>query len=201
MAEHDVTRLLAEVSSGGGDARSRLASLVYGDLHQIATRYMQRENRGQSLQPTVLVHEAFLQLVDQQDRSWQNRAHFFAVAAQLMRRILIDHARSRNTIKRGGGLPKIHLDDAVIASHESWDELIDIDDALKRLAEKDERLGKVVELRFFAGMTEEEIGEVIGISARQVKRDWKVAKAWLKAELEGKDMGGGIVGNNTKEGR
>jgi RNA polymerase sigma-70 factor, ECF subfamily len=199
MPGHNVTKVLAAVSAGDGDARSRLASLVYDDLHQIAARYMQRENRGQSLQPTILVHEAFLQLVDQQDRNWQNRAHFFAVAAQLMRRILIDRARSRNAVKRGGGHAMIQLDEAMIACDESWDELIDIDNALKRLAEQDERLGRVVELRFYAGMTEEEIGEVIGISVRQVKRDWKVAKAWLRAELELIQPGSEIACNKPKQ--
>ena len=186
MTPDEITGLLAEIQGGNGDAQARLASLVYDYLHSMAARYMYHERPEQSLQTTVLVHDAFLQLVNQEDRNWQNRAHFFAVAAQLMRRILIDHARSRNTAKRGGNVPRKPLDEAVIASDENWDDLLDVDQALTRLAERDARLSRIVELRFFSGMTEKEIGAVIGLSERQVKREWKVAKAWLRAELSGR---------------
>lgn len=179
----EITQLLAEVREGNSGAESRLASLVYDQLHHIAARYMQRERRDHTLQATVLVHEAYLDLVNQADRTWQNRSHFFAVAAQLIRRILIDHARSRNAAKRGGPRGTLRLDDVLVFSEAKYDELIAIDEALTRLAGWDTRQSRIVELRFFAGLTEEEIAEVLGISVRTVKREWKVAKAWLHGEL------------------
>jgi RNA polymerase sigma-70 factor (ECF subfamily) len=179
----EVTQLLAEIRNGNKNAEARLASLVYERLHQMAAAYMSRERPGHTLQTTILVDEAYLQLVNRADRDWQNRSHFFAVAAQLMRRILIDYARTRNAAKRGGGRTKLTLDDIVVFSNDRCDELIDVDEALSRLAARDPRLGRVVELKFFAGMTDEEIGEVLGKSARQIKRDWSVAKAWLHGEL------------------
>jgi RNA polymerase sigma factor (TIGR02999 family) len=157
---------------------------------------MNRERPDHTLQTTILVDEAYLQLVNQEDRNWQSRSHFFAVAAQLMRRILIDHARSRNAAKRGGGpRVKVPLDDVVVLSNDKCEELILVDRALARLFDRDPRLGRIVELKFFAGMTDEEVGEVLGLSARQIKRDWSVARTWLHGELSiGKSDDGGTMG-------
>jgi RNA polymerase sigma-70 factor, ECF subfamily len=183
MAPQQITKLLAQVQEGDEGAQSRLASLVYDELHRIAAAYMCHEQPTQTLQATVLVHDAFLRLVNEADRTWQNRTHFYAVAAYHMRLMLVDHARGRKAAKRGGCMPKMQLDEVIVACDEDWEALYDIDKALHRLAEFDSRLAKVVELRFFAGMTEEEIGEVIDLSERQVKREWQVAKRWLAAEL------------------
>jgi len=179
----EITELLAEVRSGKREAESRLASLAYDELHRIAARYMRRERPDHTLQATILVDEAYLQLVKQEDRSWQNRSHFFAVAAQVMRRILIDHARSRNAAKRGRTHVKLRLDEVFVFSDDRCEELIALDQALTRLAAWDPRQSKIVELRFFTGLTEEEIGEVLGVSPRTVKREWRVARAWLHGEL------------------
>jgi RNA polymerase sigma-70 factor, ECF subfamily len=196
--ETGITRLLADVQGGNQEARSRLASLVYDELHRLAARFMRGERSGHTLQATVLVHEAFMRLVDQSDQSWQNRAHFFAVAAQVMRRLLIDYARSRKTLKRGAGI-KVELDDAMIVSEQRCDEWIAVDEALDRLADRDLRLSRIVEMRFFAGLTEQEIGEVLQVSARTVKRDWRVAKAWLAGELAGvKSDDSGPVGTSER---
>jgi RNA polymerase sigma factor (TIGR02999 family) len=181
----EITELLAEVRDGKPAAQSRLAELVFDELHRIASYYMRRERPDHSLQATVLVDDAYLHLVNQDERNWENRSHFFAVAAQIMRRILIDHARSRNAAKRGGGIAEIDLDDALVIAEDKFEELIAVDLALTRLAEWDARLARIVEMRFFAGLTEEEIGEALGVSPRTVKRDWKVAKAWLHGELSG----------------
>jgi RNA polymerase sigma factor (TIGR02999 family) len=183
MKNAEITRLLAEVRGGNAGAESRLASVVYDELHRLAAHYMHGERPNHSLQATILVHEAFIRLVDQDDQSWQNRSHFFAAAAQIMRHILIDYARSRRAEKRGGGQPVVQLDEAMVFSDDNCEEWIAVDQALDRLAERDARLAKIVEMRFFAGLTEEEIGEVLGVSPRTVKRDWKVAKAWLHGEL------------------
>lgn len=183
--DDQITKLLAEVQAGDAGAKVKLASLVYADLHRMAAGFMLRERPGQTLQPTILVHDAFLRLLGPGGYTWQSRSHFFAVAAQVMRRILIDHARGRNAAKRGGNASRVCLEEIAIFTDEHWEDLIDVDRALDLLAEHDARLARVVELRFFAGMTEKEIGEVIGLSSRQVKRDWKVAKAWMYAELSG----------------
>jgi RNA polymerase sigma-70 factor (ECF subfamily) len=183
MDNAEITRLLQEVRSGKSEAQSRLACLVYDDLHRLAARCMSGERADHSLQATVLVHEAFIRLVSQEEQSWQNRAHFFAAAAQVMRRILIDYARAHRSEKRGGGRAKVQLEDAFGVSDENYDDWILVDQALTRLAERDTRLARTVELRFFAGLTEDEIGEVLGVSPRTVKRDWRVAKAWLYGEL------------------
>jgi RNA polymerase sigma-70 factor, ECF subfamily len=183
--EAEITRLLAEIRGGNTEAQSRLASLVYDELHRLAAGYMYRERPDHSLQATILVHEAFIRLVDRDGRSWQNRSHFFAAAAQIMRRILIDYARARRSAKRGGAQPKVQIENAIVVSDDNCEEVIAVDQALIRLAERDPRLSRIVELRFFAGLTEEEIGEALGISPRTVKREWKVAKAWLHGELFG----------------
>jgi len=185
----EITELLAEVRDGNSASESRLAELVYDQLHGIADRYMRYERPDHSLQATVLVDDAYLHLVNQEDRTWQNRSHFYAVAAQVMRRILIDHARTRNAAKRGGGRAIIQLDDAVILTEDKCEELLAVDQALTNLGAWDPRLARIVEMRFFAGLTEEEIAEVLGVSSRTVKRDWQVAKAWLHGELTGNDRG------------
>ncbi|HEV3202525.1 MAG TPA: sigma-70 family RNA polymerase sigma factor [Bryobacteraceae bacterium] len=191
----EITKLLAEVQSGDRRAESQLAVLVYGELHRMAARYMRREQADNSLQATILVHEAYLRLVNQEDQTWQNRAHFFATAARLMRQILIDHARNRNAAKRGGPHVDLRLDDLIVVSDDRLEQVIAIDEALTRLAERDARLARIVEMRFFAGLTEEEIAEVLGVSPRTVKRDWRVAKAWLHGELSGStDDDGAAVG-------
>jgi RNA polymerase sigma factor (TIGR02999 family) len=181
MAE--ITQLLANARAGDQHAHSELADAVYGELHRIAARLMSRERADHTLQPTALVHEAYMALVGQQEKNWENRAHFFAVAAQCMRRILVDHARRVNAQRRGGGRRKIELDDGLAITDSDSAELLAIDEALERLMKTDPRMGRVVELRFFAGMTEEEIARVLNVNARTVKRDWSFARTWLHAEL------------------
>ncbi|MEZ4586642.1 MAG: sigma-70 family RNA polymerase sigma factor [Gemmatimonadales bacterium] len=180
---HVVTRLLGDLQAGDESAAERLVPLIYSELHGIAERQMRNEREGHTLQPTALVHEAFLKLVDQR-AGWQNRAQFFGVAAQVMRRILVDHARRRRAQKRGGGEVQVTLDDvaADVGSPASLD-LVLLDDALNKLAALDARQAKVVELRFFAGLSVEEAAEALGTSPATVKRDWQFAKAWLKREL------------------
>jgi RNA polymerase sigma-70 factor (ECF subfamily) len=179
----DVTRLLNEIGLGNHEAESRLAEIVYRELHRLAKRCMFGERPDHTLQPTVLVHDAFVKLVGYSAANWKNREHFFAVAATLMRRILIDHAREVRAQKRGGGACKINLDDAILVSPAMSEDLVALDEALTRLAELDPRQSKVVELRFFAGLTEDEIGKVMDLSARTVKRDWITARAWLHDQL------------------
>lgn len=180
-----ITLLLDQARRGDKEAESRLASAVYNELHRLAERQMLGERAGHSLQATVLVHEAFIRLVADTGRDWHNRTHFFAVAAQVMRRLLIDYARARSAEKRGRGRQRIELDDADGFTADNCEEWIAVDQALERLAERDPRMARVVELRFFGGLQEDEIGEVLGVSTRTVKRDWKVAKAWLRGELSG----------------
>ena len=189
----EITELLAEVRGGNSASESRLAELVYDQLHGIAARYMRFERPDHSLQATLLVDDAYLHLVNQEDRNWQNRSHFYAVAAQVMRRILIDHARIHNAAKRGGGLAAVQLEDTAILTEDKCEELIAVDQALIHLADRDPRLARIVEMRFFAGLTEDEIAEVLGVSARTVKRDWQVAKAWLHGELSGKNDGATVA--------
>jgi RNA polymerase sigma factor (TIGR02999 family) len=182
---HDVSRLLAAWGAGDEAARHQLMPLVYDELRRLAHRYMNRERPGHTLQTSALVHEAFLKLVDQRDTHWQNRAHFFAIAAQSMRRILVDYARSRQYKKRGGDVPRVDLDEAMIVSRERAAEVIALDDALKGLAEFDERKSQIVELRFFAGLSIDETAVVLNVSPATVMRDWTLAKAWLKKEIAG----------------
>ncbi len=181
---HEVTRLLHDLRAGQQDAADRLASLVYDELHVIAAHAMRGESAAHTLQPTALVHEAFLRLVDQRDAVWKNRAHFSGIAAQAMRRILVDHARRRRAAKRDGGV-RITLEDvgAEAPGVTSLD-LIALDDALAKLASLDPRQAKVVELRFFAGLDVEQTAEALGISPATVKRDWTFAKAFLYSELD-----------------
>jgi RNA polymerase sigma-70 factor, ECF subfamily len=180
----DVTALLGELTKGNPEAGPKLIPLVYDELRRLADGYMRRERTGHTLQATALVHEAYLKLLGQHSVDWQNRAHFFGIAAQVMRRVLIDHARGHVRDKRGGGKEAVPLDEALVFSPERSSEFLELDSALERLAERDARLAKIVELRFFGGLTVEETAEVVGISPKTVKRDWTVAKAWLHGELK-----------------
>lgn len=180
---HQVTQLLLDWSNGRQAALDELMPLVDKELHRLAHRYMSQEKAGHTLQTTALVNEAYLRLIDQKNVHWKNRAHFFAVSAQLMRRILVDHARKRKYAKRGGDAHRISFDEGMAVSSESRSDLIALDDALQRLAEIDPRKGKVVELRFFGGLNVEETAAVLEVSPLTVKRDWKVAKAWLYNSL------------------
>jgi len=182
-SNHEVTRLLKAWSGGDEQALEKLTPLVYRQLHQIAQRYMGGERSGHTLQTTALVNEAYLRLVDCGQVNWQDRAHFLAVSAQLMRRILIDFARSRGYLKRGGAAPHISLEDAPSVCGEPDVNLVALDDALKALAAVDERKSKVVELKFFGGLSVEETAEVLHVSSDTVIRDWRLAKIWLLREL------------------
>lgn len=179
----DVTALLARWSDGDEDALHRLVPLVERELRRLAQWQMAAERPGHLLQPTALVNEAYLRLVDMARVRWQNRAHFFAVAARLMRRILVDEARSRQSLKRGGGTQRVTFDEALPVSTESPEQLIALDDALQALAAVAERKSRVVELRYFGGLTVEETAEVLKISPETVLRDWKFAKSWLLREV------------------
>jgi RNA polymerase sigma factor (TIGR02999 family) len=176
--------LLHEVTQGNKAAQDELIPLVYKELHRIAQIHLRRENVSHSLQPTALVNEAYLRFVNVQEISWQGRSHFFAFAANIMRRILVDHARARKANKRGQGFTRVEFNEAFLpARSESTPDILELDYALEQLAKLDLRQSKIVEMRFFAGMNEEETALALGISARTVKRDWRVAKAWLYKEL------------------
>jgi RNA polymerase sigma-70 factor (ECF subfamily) len=179
----EVTHLLLELKQGNKEAEGRLIPLVYKELRKIARISLLRESPDHSLQPTALVHEAYLRLIGIKEIDWQSRSHFFAVSATIMRRILVDHARSSRARKRRDGWDAVSLNEAILPSPERSPEILALDEALTRLTELDARQSKIVEMRFFAGMSEEEIGDALGISARTVKRDWRVAKAWLFKEL------------------
>jgi RNA polymerase sigma-70 factor (ECF subfamily) len=189
----DVTQILREVSGGDAGAPARLMPLVYDELRRLADHYLRRERPDHTLQPTALVHEAYLKLIDQTRVDWQNRAHFFGVAAQLMRRILVDHARRHQAEKRGGFRQKLTLDEAVDYSQTRDVDLVKLDDALTALAKFDARQSRIVELRFFGGLTIEETAEAIGISPATVKVDWSMAKAWLRREIGGGDADDDVV--------
>jgi RNA polymerase sigma factor (TIGR02999 family) len=180
----EITRLLRAWGSGDAAALERLTPLVYDELHRLAHRYMRREKSGNSLQTTALVNEAYLKLVDLNQVSWHDRTHFFAISANLMRRILVDSARARATGKRGGEVVRMEINESIDASPMRPDQLIRLDDALEALARLDPRKAKVVELRFFGGLTAEETAEVLKVSAKSVKRDWSFSRAWLMAELK-----------------
>jgi len=178
-----VTALLRAWSGGDQTALERLAPLVHGELKRIARRYMARERRGHTLQPTALVNEAFLRLVEVEGVQWQDRAHFFALAAQMMRRILVNYALARNAGKRGGAAHLVTLDEAMIVSPERDSQILALDGALEALAQVDARKARVVELRFFAGLEVEETAAVLKVSPQTVLRDWKLAKTWLAREM------------------
>jgi RNA polymerase sigma-70 factor, ECF subfamily len=179
----EISELLVAWSNGERAALDQLMPLVYDELRRIAHRYLGRERAGHTLQTTALVNEAYLKLFNEREMRWQNRAHFFAVAAQLMRMILVDYARSRNYVKRGGGAQRVSFDEALAVSQERAGELIALDEALKTLAEMDERKSRVAELRFFGGLSVEETAEVLKVSPVTVMREWRLAKAWLHREL------------------
>jgi RNA polymerase sigma factor (TIGR02999 family) len=180
-----VTDLLVAWSEGDKEAYDRLVPLVYDELHRLAHRYMSGERAGHTLQTTALVDEAYLRLVKQKVH-WQNRSHFFAIAAEVMRRILVDYARQRRFAKRGGNAQQVELDEAMVMARERSTELVALDEALRRLAEFDERKSRVVELRFFGGLTVEETAKVLNVSPNTVDRDWSTARAWLYKEVNGK---------------
>jgi RNA polymerase sigma-70 factor, ECF subfamily len=177
--------MLKDWSGGKREALDELLPFVYNELHRQASRYLRRERGDHTLQTTALINEAYMKLIDQNEVEWQNRAHFFAIAAQTMRRILVDYARTRKREKRGGDDVKLQLDDAInVSTKEKSIDLVALDEALNRLAEFDERQARVVELRYFSGMTEEETAEVLDISPATVRRDWNMAKAWLFHQLK-----------------
>lgn len=178
-----VTQLLVDWGNGDRQALEKLTPLVYQELKRLAARYLRRERREHTLQSTALVHEAWLRLIDQNHVHWQNRAQFFGIAGEMIRRILIDHARNRQAAKRGDGAIKLSLDEALGAPDRRDFDLVALDDALKDLANFDPKQGKLVELRFFAGLSIEESAEVLGVSPATVKREWAAAKAWLYREL------------------
>ena len=186
----DVTALLRAWSEGDERAFDALVPLVYGELRRLARLYMMRERHGLTLQPTALVNEAYLRLVDIQRVTWQDRAHFLAVSARVMRRVLVDMARTRASLKRAGGIQRVSFDENLIAANEWSVNLVALDDALGALAEKDVRKSQVIELRFFGGLNVEETAEALHVSSRTVMRDWSLARAWLSRELgRGKDQG------------
>jgi RNA polymerase sigma factor (TIGR02999 family) len=189
-SSHEVTQLLQAWGDGDERALEKLTPLVYGELHQLARRYMAGEASGHILQTTALVHEVYLRLVDFREISWQNRAYFFGVCARLMRQILVDFARSRRRLKRGGEAPQVSLDEALVVSREAPTNLLALDEALNALAELEPRKSQVVELRFFGGLSVEETAEVLSVSEETILRDWRLAKAWLLREMsEGKRDG------------
>jgi len=181
---HDVTQLLLEWSNGDQSALDKLVPVVDRELRRLAHHYMSRERAGHTLQTTALVNEAFVRLVNRKSVQWQNRAHFFGIAAQLMRTILVDHARSHACAKRGGGAGKLELDEALAVSQQKAAEVIALDDALNALALIDPQQSRIVELRFFGGLTVEEAAEVLHVSPATIKREWSSAKAWLYRELQ-----------------
>jgi RNA polymerase sigma factor (TIGR02999 family) len=177
--------LLADCRAGSPEAASQLIPLIYGELRRLAAKYFRSERPNHTLQPTALVNDALLSLLGSESVEWRNRAHFFAVAATAMRRILINHARGHHAVKRGRQVKIIRLEDLVLQPSSHWGPLLELDEALTRLEKEDGRLSKIVEMRFFGGMSEEETATVLGISVRTVKRDWRIAKAWLYGEITG----------------
>ncbi|HTH51122.1 MAG TPA: sigma-70 family RNA polymerase sigma factor [Pyrinomonadaceae bacterium] len=182
----EITLWLKQWSAGNDDALEALLPVVYEELHRQAANYLRRERVGHTLQPTALINEVYIKLINQQHVDWQNRAHFFGIAAQGMRRILVDYARSRHRNKRGGNAENVPIDSEVLAISDTTSvDLIALDEALDRLAQLDQRQARIVELRFFSGMSVEETAEALGISSATVKNDWRTAKAWLFREING----------------
>ncbi len=180
----NVTQLLIELSNGDRKAVDLLLPVIYDELRKLAANYLRRERPNHTLQPTALVHEAYIRLVDQTRVNWQNRAHFFGVAAQIMRRLLVDHARKHHAEKRGQNFQKLSLDENVDRAVERSSELIALDEALKALAVFDEEKARLVELRYFGGLTIEETADVMGVTPTTIKRHWRLAKAWLRGEMQ-----------------
>lgn len=179
----DVTQLLEHVGEGRPNAYDALLPIVYAELRRQAARHLRRERVNHTLQPTALVNEAFMRLIDQRNQRWQNRAHFFGIASQAMRRILVDHARGQARLKRGGPKAQVTLDEGMLSADAAPVDVLDLDEALTRLEQIDERQARVVELRFFGALSVEETAEVMKLSPATVKREWSMAKAWLYAEL------------------
>ena len=189
MDAPEVTRLLRNWSGGDENALDQLTPVVYDELRRLAASYMRRERQDHTLQSTALVNEAYLKLVDQKNVVWQNRAHFFGIAAQMIRRILVDHARAHKAEKRGGGAGVLSLDEAIGVPENHDVEILALNDALTRLTEMDPKQGRIVELRFFTGLSIEETAEVVGVSPATVKREWAAARAWLFREISRKPEG------------
>ena len=183
--EHEITQLLAEWRDGNQAALDDLYPLVYDELHRLARRYMSKERKGHTLQTTALINEAYVRLVDQRNVQWANRSHFFAISAQIMRRILIDHARRQAYAKRGGGARQVSLEETAVFVQDNLSEFLRLDEALKSLAELDPRRSQVVELKYFGGLNNDEIAGVLKISKNTVIRDWNMARAWLYRQLAG----------------
>jgi RNA polymerase sigma factor (TIGR02999 family) len=181
----EVSRILQAAGDGEPVDVGTLLPLVYEQLRAIATRRMAEERRGHTLQATALVHEAYLKLVGSQPLHWRSKAHFYSAAAEAMRRILIDHARGKGRAKRGGGRRKVPLHVVDLASREDLEEIVSVDEAIRRLEKRDERMAEIVKLRFYAGLTEQETAEVLGVTDRTVRMDWVLARAWLQKELSG----------------
>ena len=183
-APSEITQMLIELTGGNKDVVNQILPHIYDELRRLAGSYLRRERADHTLQPTALVHEAYMKLIDQKQVHWQNRAHFFGIAAQVMRRILMDHARKHTAEKRGGDADKLPLEEEIlVVSHERSADLIALDDALQALSQFDEQKAKIVELRYFGGLSIEETAEVIGVSVPTINRQWRMAKAWLHAEL------------------
>jgi len=180
----DVTSLLNRLADGDQEAAAQLVPLVYEELHRRAARCLRHEQPGHALQTTELLHEAYIKLTAQRSTRWQNRAQFFAVASQVMRRILVDYARRQQRIRRGGKQQRVSLDEALLVSPDRTDELIAVNESLARLEKLDSRQGRIVELRYFGGLTVDEVGEVLGVSSKTVMREWNTAKAWLYGDLK-----------------
>jgi len=187
---NEVTQLLIDWGEGDKAALDKLLPLVDEELRRLASRYMRRENPGHTLQTSALVNEAYLRLVEQKSVHWQNRAHFFGIAAQLMRRILVDHARSHQYAKRGGGAQKVALDEAAMLTQERAAELVALHEALTELSGMDERKGRIVEMKFFGGLTTEEVAEVLRVTPRTIEREWRKAKAWLHHAISKEEADG-----------
>lgn len=180
----EITGLLRVWADGDQEALNKLVPLVYKELHRLASRYMRKENRNHTLQTSALVNEAYLKLVGQKKLRWENRAHFFGVAAQLMRRILVDHARTRTSLKRGAGLPKLSFDDVVIVSVDRAAEFLQMDRVLTTLSEFDPRKSRIVEMKIFCGLNMDEIAEIEKVSVGTIEREWRKAKLWLQREMQ-----------------
>lgn len=179
----EITELLVRWSKGSSTAFDDLVALIYPELRRLARRHMRQENPAHTLQTSALINEAYLRLVNQRDVAWQDRGHFFAVAAQVMRHILIDHARKHHVVRRGGGLQRVSLDETAVTSHERASEFVALDEALTKLAVVDARKSQIVEMKFFGGLTVEEVAEVMKLSPITIKREWRAAKAWLHLEI------------------
>lgn len=185
MTTGDVTQLLQAVQGGDGEAWDQLFAQVYDELHALAERFRRHERPGHTLQTTAIVNEAFLRLVNERDRSWHNRTHFLAIAATCMRRVLVHYAEKRGAQKRGSGLPALSLDGVLNLFESRGEDLLVLEEVLSRLGEEDARKARIVEMHFFGGLDFKEIADVLGLSTRTVERDWRIAKAWIRAEMDG----------------